>query len=222
MHVSRRDLLQTAAVGGLLGVAGCEQPFGSSVRTPAVSVVDTTVPTALQGPFDLTVDIVESFSADQPARIQVEVRHSASTDGPRQIAFGATPPFSNYVGSRVDTYDMLLAIPEHTDRIEKIGRPAAVEEWVPEEPTDGCWRAPTVPRDDETDLAVIQLSPGETIAETYTLLGFGQEACLPAGTYEFASTEPYRVVQVAGPDEEWENIDKEKSGFGFTLELADS
>jgi len=116
---------------------------------------------------------------------------------------------------------MLLAIPEHTDRIEKIGRPAPVEEWVPEEPTDGCWRAPTVPRDDETDLAVIQLSPGETIAETYTLLGFGQEACLPSGTYEFVSDEPYRVVQVDQADEEWENIDKERSGFGFTLELTD-
>ncbi|WEL16475.1 Uncharacterized protein SVXHr_0292 [Halorhabdus sp. SVX81] len=222
MQVSRRDLLQTAAVGGLLGVAGCEQPFGSSVRTPAVSVVDTTVPAEIQDSFDLTVDIVESFSADQPARIRVEVQHSASTDAPRQIAFGGTLPFSNYVGGRVDTDDMLVAIPRGTDRIEKTGRTTPVEEWVPKKPTDGCWRAPAVPGSDETDLAVIQLSPGESVAELYTLLGFGQEACLPAGTYEFASTEPYRVVQVAGPDEEWENIGKEKSGFGFTLELADS
>lgn len=124
---------------------------------------------------NVVVDLVEEPTADSPAQIRASVTYTG--DEQRKLSFGFTLPLSKYVaeqrtGGRPGVQGRLVVIP-----LEHGQYP------VPDEPTDGCWRAIDWPERLDTGIILI-CDPGRVVDREYAVLAEPDGPCFPEGTYE--------------------------------------
>lgn len=122
----------------------------------------------------ICVTPIEPFTDESPARIAFELTNTG--DSAQEYTFGFSPPFSPSPAEHVDTDEALLTIPDDREYL------SGGSEFVPEEPTDGCWRALSSYGADDIGRSRA-ISPGETLREEYTVLAHPHGDCLVPGTY---------------------------------------
>ncbi|NEU55493.1 hypothetical protein [Halorussus sp. MSC15.2] len=207
--MNRRQLLGAVGGGASISVCGFLKTMSSNdeeVAYPKVSVHgDTTDP---ERNVALSVEVIQQFSRESPAEIQVAFTNTA--ESAREFYFGSTPPFSEYLSTERNDGTQLVAIPRNRSHIslgdvnDATGESSENQEIVPERPLDGCWRL-------HGDLAVWgfanqkTVKPGETLQEKFTVLDYSDNTtCLPGGEYRFVSPNYF------GQNNPW----------GFTVELT--
>lgn len=206
--VSRREILSTVAGSAIVSSTGC-LGLGSSVRSPEMDLTVAELPSRLADLVTYDAELLEGFTADHPARIRVSttLRETPVTEDGATLRFGETPPYSFYLGGQPDMGPAVAILPEDPTNVEAQGRPE-VTGWIPEEPEEGCWRAPTWPQQrlNPDDPTTIELEPGETLSTEYVVLSLGDH-CLPDGEYRFTGAEPFRIESdgevLWENDEEW-------------------
>lgn len=192
--VSRRDVLSTVAASTIVASTGCIG-FGSSVQTPTIDVAVHDLWNELEPLIEFDVEVVQEFTAERPARIRANLTTLETDQSPDQqmtIQLGATPPFSTYLGLNDDHEIPIL--PDQNDHIPSL-RGQNVDTWIPDEPDDGCWRVPTLPKPNAGTEArtTLRLPPNVTISNEYTVLGYANQ-CFGEGPFRFTSGEPYRIA----------------------------
>ena len=196
MPPSRRDVLRATSTALLGSLAGCA--VGGSSReepsvTPAPVPTESPVPTPPRpSPDDvvLEVDVRRGFAPDHPARLEIGFTNAGdrtlvASDGPQYVV-----PFvdEDYAGEASDGSLGLFLVPDGAKlHVRPEGTDGGwVGEYLPEAPTDGCWRLPFDWPDARSFstaiLHVVDLAPGETVRHGYGL--YWIDACEP-GTYAF-------------------------------------
>ncbi len=137
---------------------------------------------------ELTVGFTRPANGDGPARLWVGLVNGA--DRELRIGFGATPPFSGYYG---DVHASVEAPPPRTGLLvipDDDRNYASYDYVVPDEPTDGCWRA-VGPAVGPPVRSVVDVPPGQGIAGEYVALAPNDALqCLPPrATIAFGSEE---------------------------------
>lgn len=207
--MNRRTVL---AITGALGASGVVGGFAWSsstnggLRNPDVSVYVDSAPPEFD--FSLTARVTSQFTRTSPTRLEISLTNEAAET--REFLFGASPPFSRIFP---EGPSRVVLIPEANDHISPISAGDDQDDdtsdrtrnLIPTHPSNGCWKL-------QTDIAVfgsgtrMTLDPGETIRESYAVLGgSGGVRCLPAGQYRFEAPN-YR-----GEDRSW-------GGLAVTLE----
>lgn len=197
---SRRDFLRLAGTSVAAGLAGCAALRGSS-QSPTVTPapVPTESPTATPrttpepptpADFEFDVSVRRGFTAAGPARLEVGFRNVGD-----RLLTGAgglqhVLPFvdDDYGGLSPGGTLELFLVPDETDLV--VGPadrpPRPVEAYLPDRPTDGCWRLPfDWPAAWTTRPAVVHtvsVRPGRGVRHGYTL--YHIDDCT-AGTYGF-------------------------------------
>lgn len=134
---------------------------------------------------DICIEPVAGFTDDQPARFAVALTNES--DERQTFDFTVSPPYPPYPPRHQDSDAELMIVPD--DREYVTPRDGT---FVPDEPSEGCWRA--LERPGGLDVGLEEtLSPGETIREEYVLLGAPDGECLAPGTYR-TETERYDPV----------------------------
>lgn len=124
---------------------------------------------------DVCVEAVEPFTDEHPARIAVALTNEA--DSEQTFDFTVSPPYPPYPAEHEDAAAELLPIPDYREYVTPRSG-----EFVPEAPTDGCWRA--LERPGGLDAGISRtIAPGETLREEYALLAAPDGECLAPGTY---------------------------------------
>lgn len=203
---------------GISGLSGCTDVLDEPTQPSQVNVEVSPLPDTLAERFAFDVEVIDDFSAEQPARIRMGFSHLGDSGSDQYtVEFGETPPFSFYNGAAQDHEAVLIAIPDNTSDVRAAGR-STPSRWVPEDPVDDCWRAPAIPlvRSDPSVSNRVELPAGETITNEYTLLGFAGEECLPPLEYRFGSLEPLQVTN--NGDIVWESESIEWA-LEFTIDL---
>lgn len=165
-----------ASLLGTLAIAGCTGRFGSVAGTP-----DTGIQVWVDGPDDshgsLSGSVVSLGSAEEFPTL--ELTFVNETDSTRRVGFGATPPFSTYVGTETNRSESLLLVPVNASGSQ------FEECCLPTTQADGCWKALAVP--DTLDVRrERKLGPGESLQTEYALLvPPDARTCYAAGTYHF-------------------------------------
>lgn len=194
--LSRRGILRSVVTALAGPLAGCGW---AGPTDPGVDITPAPVPTKTpvqppHGPSaaDVTLEVtaLQGFTPDHPARLEITFTNASdrvlvTADGPRYVV-----PFvdDNYAGEAADGSPRLLLVP---DDAKLAVRPAGTDggwvgEYLPESPTDGCWRLPfdwPEARGPSTAiLHVVDLEPSETIRHGCGL--YWIDGCEP-GTYTF-------------------------------------
>ena len=171
------------------------------MRFPDVAVTGDEMPPEQQ--VRITVEVVEQFSEQTPARLQIQFRNEAAT--PRSFLFGPDPPFGSLRGNSRNG-SRLHVLPADAAR-SSTGRFAHV---IPSRPVEECWQL--ADRYDRIDRGVLwNADPRETTSMTYVVLDdLDTDDCLSAGVYRF---EGRWGEQDAETTEEWFD-------WGFTLTLS--
>lgn len=202
---SRRRLLRLAAGALAPGLAGCPQATESSgpaAVTPAP--VPSDAPTATTGPArspnaparsDIGFDVAvrSGFGETSPARLAVAFwnagdRRLTGLDGPRYFL-----PFvdDDYAAPDETGEPALMLVPDDAKlAVDPAGAAAGfVDEFLPDEPTDGCWSVPfdwPEARGSHTlTLLAVSLEPGDRHEHAYGL--YFVDDCAP-GRYRFVNT----------------------------------
>lgn len=145
----------------------------SASTYPDVSLRPDSVPDSAS--VDVCAEAVEAFADDHPARIAVELTNQA--DSEQTFNFTVSPPYPPYAATHEEAAADLLLIPDYREYVTP--RDA---EFVPDAPTDGCWRA--LERPGGLDVGLERtLAPGETLREEYVVLAAPDGECLAPGTY---------------------------------------
>lgn len=208
----RRRLLGSFAGFCTVLTAGCldetepdsAEPTSSETATTAgptttESATDaTTEPTTTEVPPDtdaLTASstILRSSAADSPPRVAVEVTNTADIEV--RLSGGATLPFTSYWAED----GPLVALPDDT---EYVGGAT-----VPDERTDGCWRA-----DSKIKVAAIglmeMLPAGASVSTNFTVVtGVDADECAVGDEFTFEN-------QLSVDAEHW------STGYGVDVELT--
>lgn len=189
--MKRRALLGSAlavAAGGCLSRADTAPP---TTEKRLFSVGESTVdpPSDVQ----LVAECRRHQDRNSPANVRVALKNEGTTD--RSVSSGPSPPFDPSIGHQSDSDARLLLVP--SDGTGFAPSPAALQEEpeqeildqrpvVPDEATDGCWRA------NYGNLLVYSMARGGTLAagesmeRDYVLLAHpANEGCVPPGTYRF-------------------------------------
>lgn len=189
--MKRRALLGSAvsvAAGGCLSRANATPP--TTERT-LVTVGDTNAVPSTD--VELVAECRRQQDRNSPANVRVALKNEGSAE--RAVSSGPSPPFDPSIGHQPDGDARLLLVP--SDGTGFAPSPAALQEEpeqeildqrpvVPDEATDGCWRA------NYGNLLVYSmarggtLAAGESIERDYVLLAHpANEGCVPPGTYRF-------------------------------------
>lgn len=234
MLPSRRALLRATGaslVGSLAGCALGGPSRGDLTVTPAPVPTETVTPSPTPAPptprrpttadvsFDVTV--VDDFAPEHPARLEVAFGNAA---GAALVGTGDQPfvvPFADedYAGEWPDGSLALFVLPDESPlRLEPAdaGR-GPVEAFLPDAPTDGCWRLPfDWPGARGSSFLVhyvYRLAPGETLRHGYTLYWIDDCA---AGTVAFERRFDLRFVGDEGRPGPTAAVE-----VGFDLTVAD-
>lgn len=200
---SRRRLLRAVGAGVAAGLAGCST--GGSADPPSVTpaAVPTDRPTASPSPpprrppeadeLGFWVEARDGFTAASPARLEVSLWNAGDRvltvlDGPVHAV-----PFvdDDYVGRAAGSQGGLLLVPDGAALVidPPDAEPASIRAFLPEEPTEGCWRVPFEwPADrglETAALRAVPLEPGQIRRHGYGL--YFLESCAP-GDYRFENT----------------------------------
>jgi hypothetical protein len=204
----RRRLLGSFAGLCTALTAGCLEETGpDSAETAPSETATTTGPTTTKSATDATstrgapdtdaltaaATVLQSSAADSPPRVAVEVTNTPEVEV--RLSGGATLPFSSY---RAED-GPLVALPD--DR-EYVRGPS-----VPNEKTDGCWRADSnVLRE---DIGLMEAVPaGGSTSTRFTLL-------TAADAEECAVGDEYAFEHSLGVDS-----DHWSTGYGVDVELT--
>ena len=143
---------------------------------PDVTVTGDEIPAKQQ--VRITVEAVEQFSEQTPARLQIQFRNEAAT--PRRFLFGPDPPFGPLRGDSRNG-SRLHVLPIEAARWHT-GLHAHV---IPSHPVEECWQL--ADRYDRIDRGILwNADPHETMAMTYVVLDDpNTDDCLSAGVYRF-------------------------------------
>lgn len=207
---NRRSLLGAISLGAGASLTGCVGTIQSVAGdcSPDLAAPDTDPPE--DGFPEIAVDVrqfensalradarvVEQFSADSPARI--EVAHTNTAGTARTLQYGGTGyPVSRTTGDHVDRDASVHLSTSEAGRFRR-EREDTDKLVYPEDPIEGCWQVDMVLLEDmipgdET------LGACDSITETYELFADADNSgCLPAGTYEFENS-----VEVNDDEQEW-------------------
>lgn len=174
--------------------SSCTQSIESPEPYPDIDIASDPVPADVD--VSICVTPIEPFSDESPARIRFEFTNVSEQR--QEYGFGFSPPFSPYPADHLDADAALLVLPDDREHIT----PHEGSQFVPEEPTDGCWRARTGYGANDIGRGR-ELDPGETLSGEYTLLASPEGDCLALGTY--------RTEQDYYPDE---------ATWGFEITLS--
>lgn len=184
---------------GTFGIAGCTGRLGSVRGTP-----DADLRVRIKGPDEsrgsLSGSVVNSGSAERfPV---LELAFSNETASTQQVGFGATPPFSAYLGADTTGDESLLLVPLNASGSQ------FEECCLPTTRTDGCWQALAVP--DVLDVRRERtLGPGESLRTEYALLvPPDSSTCYAAGTYRFTDK-----ITISADTREWTVVVELAEGF---------
>lgn len=194
--MKRRTYLRAVggvSVGGLAALAGCtgsdSGDGGDGGDDTTTSTDDPSFPTRVAAvepdpvtdalDASVSVSLANNFSGSTPAELTVEVTNDTGTAQTYQ--FGPVVPWSSIWARHGSRDATLVAVPGPVEETQG-------GDIVPSSPSDGCWQA--------TDgialaeyLQTKEVSPGESLAHRYTLIGQHDDAtCLPAGRYRFADS----------------------------------
>jgi hypothetical protein len=187
--VRRRTVL--AGLGSVVGLAGCsdlndaaDQPQAAEGGTDRDGERDTTTSTATDASLAYRAAVESQPTDAQPPAITVGVRNKGDSEV-RLATTGRGNPFedlSRFTGRAVE----FVAVSTATGRVDAFG--------LADRPVDGCWRF--VGSDGEparvgavSTAFAVSLAPGSQYTVTHRLYQAGTDrACLPAGTYESATT----------------------------------
>lgn len=204
MH-RRRYLAVVAA--SLAGTAGCLGGAGGGDAADGESFPTVTAAgddVAADRDAALTVGVEDGFGESSPAALRIAYENVG--DAEREVTFAVSPPFPPYAGERTDGDGRLTIVPSFREHVDPQPAPedGGDDPFVPAAPADGCWRARASVAGEDIGLTRT-VGPGETVAETYSLLAHpDSESCLAAGSYRFEDPRYF------GADEPW--------GFEVTLE----
>lgn len=195
--MQRRTALQaigTAMVGAIAGCASQRQSSGeqpSSTGSQRLNTDDSSeTADSLSRPitsddiaFDVTV--LQQFTNDSPA--QLEVRFTNDSDTRLTLFGGPILPFTGLEGVQQDRDVALLLMPEDNSWITPTDGNGEVRDvpLVPPSRTDSCWTVEYEGMLRKQTMLVDELRTGESISHTYSLLDWGNESCLPTGSYAF-------------------------------------
>lgn len=208
---SRRRLLRAAGPSLSALLAGCAFGGGSArspTVTPAPVPTDTASPTPEPTPppptpedLDFEVAVLDGFTEASPARLAITVRNAGDRlltgVGDRQHVL----PFvdddygglneSGRLGLFLAPDDTTLTIQPQGERGDRVGQ------FLPDTPTDGCWRLPfDWPAAQGVEPAIrytVSVPPGETVSHEYGL--YFVDACEPGrftfeSDFDLANTDP--------------------------------
>ena len=216
MPPSRRALLRATGASLVAPLAGCAlggrsrddltvtpAPVPTETATPSPTPAPSTPrrPTTADVAFD--VRVVEGFAPDHPARLEAAFGNRGDET---LLGTGDQPfvvPFADkdYAGERPDGSLALFIHPDDGPlRVEpSAAERGPVEAFLPDAPTDGCWRLPfdwPAARGSSFLLDYgYRLAPGETVRHGYTL--YWIDDCTP-GTVAFERRLDLRFVSDAG------------------------
>jgi hypothetical protein len=184
--MNRREYL-ALTTGSVTAVSGClqhsmENPSsGVGESFPDVTVESDPTPDGR----DVTVVVNRAFAASTPAELRIAYTNTG--DSEREVGFTVSPPFPPYVGEATDGPGRLSLVPDDREYVDPHPRPSDADgdPFVPDTPTDGCWRAKAAVAGEDVGLTRT-LEPGESVEGSYTLLAHPEsDACLAAGDYRF-------------------------------------
>ena len=228
LEMSRRGVLGKVSAGIGIGLAGCTSTPAGDDRSPPTPVTGGRRRSATRGseavpdlPFGFDVSVLQSFSATYAARIRISLTYTGRVS--TTIEGGDPIPFSGLYGSRGADGLELMIVPEdpyctrlHDDVTDRNGSMRTVIHQLPETPPDGCW---SVDYGQMQCLLMLreELEPGETVAHTYTVLGYQTDTCLPSGTYGFEDWIAWRP-----PDEVGSGGEEIEIVLRFSITLNDA
>lgn len=232
MAPSRRRVLELAGASLTTGLAGCAragepgiEPTVTPAPVPSDRLTSTATPTASgpPSPADLGfwVDVRDDFTDASPARLDISLWNA----GPRVLTVLDGPehavPFvdDDYAGVDESGHPTLLLVPDDAGlQVDPADGPAdRIDAYLPEAPTDGCWRVPfdwPAARAGATAvLHAVPLEPGQLRSHGYGL--YFIDECSP-GTYRFEHT-----FELAAGDPPLER-DLHTARLGFDVTVAES
>jgi len=194
--------LCTALTAGCLEITGPDSaetaPSETGTTTGPTTTESATDATATEGSPDTdaltaAATVLQSSAADSPPRVGVGVTNTA--DGEVRLSGGATVPFSSYWAED----GPLVALPD--DR-EYVRGPS-----IPNEKTDGCWRADSNVRREDIGLTDV-VPTGESVSTRFTLLtAVDADGCAVGDEFTFEN-------QLSVDAEHW------STGYGVDVELT--
>ena len=183
------------------------EPAGDSF--PELSVEGDKIPDDHESGLAAFIQLTRQYTANTPAQLQIDLMNRS--EQPREVTFGASPPFSRYRSDHEQRNAIYIVPAERTHvYIEHVNNKYEANA-DPEEPIDDCWQIEDIERNDLAHSKTLE--PCETLTETYSIFASADnDDCLPAGGYRFESS----WVNSPGAEVEF-SVD-----WGFTLTVEES
>lgn len=134
---------------------------------------------------DLSIEISRQASDETPAFVTITFTNIGETV--RDFPFGVELPFPPIRGTREDG-DKRLHLVTHDGTIDGAEYPTGYSEFIPETPTEGCWRVAGDYTKKEARGALAWVAqPGSYLSRDYVVLDDEDtEDCMPKGEYRFS------------------------------------
>ena len=155
----------------------------------------------------ISVEKQQNFTNSAPGKVAVEFTNTS--DQVHTFQFGATPPFSSFVGQQKNGEAQMILVPDDREYIGIVDvEGGSAEALIPRRPQDGCWKAQNGIAGNDI-LQNKELNPGESIEMAYTALAhYLNDGCMNTGGYRFVSRDYFD--------------DGSPWGFTITMEKAES
>lgn len=181
--MDRRELICSTIAS--ICLTGCQSSSGSQSAQHKIKAI-TPDNIADSRNVRLEIEQTQEISATTPGRIEITLTNTA--DHERTFEFGPVPPFTPPIGKNEGATATLVLVPDSRTHVVPKTPSRTGDSFVPENPTDGCWRAKTqMGRESVSERRT--LDPNERIREQYTLLATPKEhsddSCMPPGEYRF-------------------------------------
>jgi len=195
---------------------GCDADIQRNVETnqagngyPTLAAEGDDVTAAENGGITPFVTVTRQFTGNAPAQLRITLLNRSRQE--REVAFGASPPFSEYWNENA-TDARLYIVPEYLEYVNVVAAEDGESiDGRPENPVDGCWQIETVERLDILERRT--LDPCDAISETYTVFGgTTNDICVPTDDYRFENS-----WYTTGSESEEISIE-----WGFDLVVTDS
>lgn len=161
---------------------------------PSLSIADDPGPDGPGRGMTVAVGIVDQYTAEQPARLQVDLINASSDDRP--VNFGASMPVDSFQSQATDRGARAFLAPE--DEVHVSAVPAGEDEVAehPSSPVDGCWTIGAVAHADLTQGGTIP--PNYVLSNQYDIYAAAEnDGCLPPGAYRFEQSSPRLAFTLA-------------------------
>jgi len=203
--MNRRSLLAITASSGASVLAGClsddgatDPGNGSAEGTGGGTTYDPTAVTlgveasatgSRSGTVAFEGSVARRATDEQPPALRLDLRNEG--DEAVDVAVPEPFPWRQYANRGNDDAEFHL-IPHDTGNLTTGMGEAPPAEWVPAEPTDGCWQANSETRPGWPDVGypTVTLDPDEAVGGEFVVLtSQAVEECFPEGEYPFPDDE---------------------------------